>query len=183
MRRSTRNVTNTRYRFQDHWLSVLPDFCERTLKSLLPEIREYAIDLLLRDSKDFRMQYCMSGLSTISNRSLRNIKIGMAGYKLAIAAKSKEIDFESLGVLLVELSPILWSTMLRDTALDTLRTEIEERFGEKIEEVRQIVDELQNDTEPARTRSGTNISLMRRLREKKLRIPNWTAPRLASYCH
>ena len=180
---------NIRDRVQDHWLSLLPDLCERTLQSVLPDLREYATQLLLRDIEDYRIQYNEYGHPVLSVRSMRNIqrleKMGMAGCKLAIAANSSKIDFESLGELLVELLPFLWSTTLQDTALETLRAELEERFGEKVEEVRTIAEDLfSGDSDSSSPRSKTSSSPTNNPRRRRFRIPSrWRDTRVASWYH
>ena len=148
--------------------------------------------VLLQDIENCKMQYCEAGYPTLSRQSLGNIqrleRMGMAGCKLAVAANSSKIDFESLRELLVELLPFLWSTVLHDTALDTLRIEFDDRFGDKVEEIRQYVEENPFSGDSNSTRSRTNSpssNSFNRLREKGLLIipTRWGAIRMASWCH
>jgi hypothetical protein len=95
--------------------------------------------------------------------------MGMAGCKLAIAANSNKIDFDSLRELLIELLPVLSSAILLNIALETIRRDIEEIIGEKIDEVRPIAEELlSSDLVPTRsqTTASSPIDHLHRLRIK-----------------
>jgi hypothetical protein len=122
-------------------------------------------------------------------RNIRRLeRMGSVGCKLAVAANSSKVDFDALCELLIELLPVLWSTLLQDSALDLLRREIEERYGERIEEVRQITEELFASDDSSSTRSRTTTSPtdnLRRIRERtRMRISNrFGAVRVASWCH
>lgn len=180
MKKTTPNVANIRARVQDHWLSVLPNFCEQTLQSLLPELRDYAIQLLLPDIRDFGV--CELRRPNVSPRSFRKsrriVKATMMGCKLAIASNSTKIHPASLGELVVETSRALWSISLQD-AFDTMQRDLlEDEFSKKFDNVRGIVEELLSEG-LIPNRLGTTksrLNYLRKFREKRLRIPTkWNA--------
>lgn len=41
---------------------------------------------------------------------------------------------------LIEFLPFLWPTILHDTALDILRTDFEDRFGDKVDEINHYME-------------------------------------------